>query len=73
MLQNLLVFSIFNGTAKMKLAILAFLHCREIVKNSINVQPMEQFKKQSKVLPCHSNSFLTETKCYFGLEYLLLR
>ena len=33
-LQTLLVFLILNGTAKMKLAILAFLYCGEIVKNS---------------------------------------
>ena len=34
-LQILLVFLMLNGTAKMKLAILAFLYCGEIVKNSI--------------------------------------
>ena len=33
-LQTLLVFLILNGTAKMKLAILPFLYCGEIVKNS---------------------------------------
>ena len=33
-LQTLLVFSILNGTAKTKLAILAFLYCGQIVKNS---------------------------------------
>ena len=31
----LLVFLTFNGTAKMKLVILAFLYCGESVKNSI--------------------------------------
>ena len=34
MLKTLLVFSILNGKAKMNLAILAFLYCKEIVKNS---------------------------------------
>ena len=33
-LQTLLVFLILNGKAKMKLVILPFLCCREIVKNS---------------------------------------
>ena len=33
-LQTSLVKLILNGTAKTKLAILAFLHCGEIVKNS---------------------------------------
>ena len=33
-LQTLLVFLILNGTAKTKLAILAFLYCGQIVKNS---------------------------------------
>ena len=33
-LQTLLVFLILNGIAKTKLAILAFLDCGEIVKNS---------------------------------------
>ena len=33
-LQTLLVFIILNGTAKTKLAKLAFLQCEEIVKNS---------------------------------------
>lgn len=32
----------------------------------INVQPMGWLKKQSKNFPCHSNSFLTQTECYFG-------
>ena len=34
-LQTLLVFLILNGTAKEKLAMLAFLQCKDIVKNSI--------------------------------------
>ena len=33
-LQTLLVLIILNGTAKMKLAILVFLYCGQIVKNS---------------------------------------
>ena len=37
MLLTLLVFLISNNTAKTKLAILAFLYCGEIVKNSIPV------------------------------------
>ena len=34
-LQTLLVFLILNGTPKTKLAILAFLYCGDIMKNSI--------------------------------------
>ena len=37
-LQTLLVFLILNNTAKVKLAILAFLYCTEIVKNSITTK-----------------------------------
>ena len=39
-LQTLLVFSILNGMAKTKLAILSFLCCGEIVKNSIGPTPI---------------------------------
>ena len=35
-LPTLLVFLILSGTAKIKLAILEFLYCGEIVKNSTN-------------------------------------
>ena len=37
-LQTLLVFLILNGMAKTKLAILSFLHCGEIVKNSVVIR-----------------------------------
>ena len=37
-LQTLLVFLILNSTAKAKLAILAFLYCGEIMKNSITTR-----------------------------------
>ena len=33
-LQTLLVFSLLNGIAKTKLAVLAYLYCGEIMKNS---------------------------------------
>ena len=37
MLDTLLVILILNGTAKTKLAILAFLYCGEFVKTSIEI------------------------------------
>ena len=37
-LQTLLVFLILNGMAEMKLALLPFLCCREVVKNSNSAQ-----------------------------------
>ena len=42
-LQTSLVFIILNGTAKTKLAMLAFLCCQEFMKNSIRCEP--QVKK----------------------------
>ena len=45
-LQTLLIFLILNGTAKTKLAILPFLCCEEIVKNSIdNLLTVTKLKK----------------------------
>ena len=40
-LQTLLVFLFLNGMAKMKLAILPFLCCGEIMKNSIGQEPRQ--------------------------------
>ena len=65
-LQTLLVFLILNGTAKMKLAILAFLYCGEIVKNStstvVGIKKLfkqynsgaSDFNNVFKVYPCQS-------------------
>ena len=66
-LHTLLVFLIFNGTAKTKLAILAFLCCREIVINSnvslvtpANILQVKQCNTILSSFPaeiCQSHSF----------------
>ena len=55
-LQTLLVFLILNGTAKEKLAMLAFLQCKDIVKNSIVAeQAFTSHKNNVFTPPLHTN------------------
>ena len=48
-LSRLLVFLILNGTANAKLVMLAFLYCREIVKNSSGLLNFHLIKKDLSI------------------------